>query len=61
MYVNYLNDKKQLGYKAVKDTNCGIKLVMITELNVIFIRNLSLKVNNKIKKVILVIALVSGV
>jgi len=27
VYVNYVNDRKQLGYKVVKDTNYGIELV----------------------------------
>ena len=61
MYVNYVNDRKQLGYKAVKDTNCCIKLVLITESTVLLIRNLPSKVNHKTKRVILMIALVSRV
>lgn len=60
MYVNYVNDRKQLGYKVVKDTNDGIKLVLITESTVLLIRNLPSNVNHKTKRVILVIALVSG-
>jgi hypothetical protein len=58
--VNSVNDIKELGYKAVKDTNCGmkIKLVLITESTVLLIRS---KVNHKTKRVILVGALVSGV
>jgi hypothetical protein len=59
--VNYINDRKQLGYKAVKDTNCDIKLVRITEATVLLIRNLPSKVNHKTKRVILVIAIASRV
>ena len=55
MYVNYINDRKQLGYKAVKDTNCGIKLVRITESTVLFllIRNLASNSKRKAKRVFL--------
>ena len=51
MYVNYVNDKKQLGYKLVKDTNCGIELLLI--------RNLPLNVKRKSKKIIIVSILIS--
>ena len=55
MYVNYINDRKQLGYKAMKDTNCGIKLVRITESTVLFllIRNRASNSKRKAKRVIL--------
>ena len=55
MYVNYINDRKQLGYKAVKDTNCLIKLVRITESTVLFlvIRNRASNLKRKAKRVIL--------
>lgn len=61
MYVNYLNDRKALVYKAVKDTNCGIELVVITESTVLLIRNLPSKLKHKTKRVIIVIALASVV
>ena len=31
MYIGYLQDRKLLGYPALKDTSCGIKLVLITD------------------------------
>ena len=37
MYPNYSNDRKNLGYEVINDTNCGIKLVIITDLPVKFI------------------------
>ena len=55
MYVNYINDRKQLVYKAVKDTNCGIKLVLLTDSTVFLIRNFPSKVRGKTKKIIVVV------
>lgn len=57
MYVNYVNDRKQLGYKVVKDTNDGIKLVLITESTILLIRNLSLNLKGKSKRIVVVISL----
>ena len=54
MYPNYLNDRKRLGYNAVKDTNCGIKLVLITDSTVQFISNLPVNVKIKSEKIIIV-------
>ena len=34
-----MNDRKQLGYKVVKDTDCGIKLVQITDSIFLFTRD----------------------
>ena len=31
MYIGYLDDRKELGYPALKDTRCGIKLVFISD------------------------------
>ena len=59
MYVNFVNDRKKLGYKVVKDTNDGIKLILITESTVLLVRNLSSNLNSKTKRVIVVITLVS--
>lgn len=30
-YIGFLKDRKDLGYKALVDTQCGIKLVEITD------------------------------
>ncbi len=61
MYVNYVNERKQLGYKVVKDTNDGIKLVLITESTVLLIRNLSLNLKGKSKRIVVVISLATVV
>jgi len=61
MYPNFIEDRKSLGYEVLNDTSCGIKLVQITDSTVLLIRNLPSNVNHKTKRVILVIALVSGV
>ena len=57
MYVMYVNDRKQLGYKVVKDTNDGIKLVLIADSTVLLIRNLSLNLKGKSKRIFVVISL----
>jgi hypothetical protein len=61
VYVNYVNDRKQLGYKVVKDTNCGTELVLITESTVLLIRNLSLNLKGKNKRIVVVISLATVV
>lgn len=59
MYVNYVNDRKQLGYKTVKDTNDGTKLVLIQDSIVLLIRNLCLNLKGKGKRVVIVISLIT--
>ena len=61
MYPNFIEDRKALGYEVLNDTSCVIKLVLITDSTVLLIRNLPSNVNHKTKRVILMIALVSGV
>lgn len=56
MYINYINDRKQLGYKVAKDTDDGIKLVLISNLP---IRNLSLNLKGRSKRVVVVISLIT--
>ncbi len=46
MYIGYLDDRKLLGYPALKDTRCGIKLVFISD-----------SVESKSKRIIVVICL----
>lgn len=61
MYINYVTDRKQLGYKkVVKDTNDGIKLVLITESSIVLIKNLSLNLKNKSKRIFVVVTLVKA-
>ena len=38
MYLNYVNDRKSLGYKVIKDTTDGIKLVLIMDSAIPMIR-----------------------
>jgi hypothetical protein len=61
MYPNYIKNRKALGYKVLNDTSCGMRLVLITDSTVILIRNFPSNVTHKTKRVILVIAFVSGV
>ena len=61
MYIGYLHDRKLLGYPALKDTSCGIKLVLITDSTVLLIRNLPLNLKIKSKRIIIVVTLVSTV
>ena len=61
MYINFINDRKSLGYEALNDTRCGIKLVLISDSTVLLIRNFHYNVNHKTKRVILVITLISVV
>jgi len=57
MYLGYLQDRKLLGYPALKDTSCGIKLVLITDQTVLLIRNLPSNVKGKSKRIMVVICL----
>ena len=61
MYIGYIEDRKQLGYKVVKDRNYGIELVLITESTIILIRNLSLNLKGKSKRIVVVISLATVV
>lgn len=54
MYVNYVNDRKELGYGCLKDTLCGNKLVLITDSSVVFVKHVSLNVKHKSKRIIFV-------
>ena len=70
MYINFIEDRKALGYEVLRDTSCGIKLVLIVDSTVPrllkpskckrqFVKKLPSKVNRKSKRVIVVITLVS--
>lgn len=59
MYVSFINDRKQLEYKVVKNTNCGIELVLMTKLTVRLIRNLPLNSRVKSKRIMVVSTLVT--
>ena len=57
VYIGYLDDRKLLGYPALKDTSCRIKLVFSTDSTVLLIRNLPLNVKDKSKGIMVVICL----
>lgn len=72
MYINFIYDRKALGYEVLRDTSYGMKLVLIIDSTVprlltpskfkryavyVFVRKLSSKVNRKSKRVIVVITL----
>ena len=42
MYINYINDRKSLGYKSLIDIQCGSQLVLITDSSVVFGKNVIL-------------------
>lgn len=52
MYINYLNDRKSLGYECLADILCGSQLVLKTELidnsTVVFVKNVNLNGKHKI-------------
>ena len=48
MYINFLNDRKSLGYECLIDTQCGNRLVLITDSSVIFVKNVTLNGKRKI-------------
>ena len=66
MYPNFISDRKNLGYEVLRDTSCGIKLVLIFDSTVPrllkpskckrqFVNKLSSKLNPKSKRVIVVL------
>ena len=57
VYIGYLHDRILLDYPALKHKNCGTKLVLITDLTVLLIRNLPLDGKGKSKRIIVVICL----
>lgn len=57
MYIGYLQDRKVLGYQALSNRSCGIKLVLITDSTVLLIRNLPLNIKGKNKRIIIGIGL----
>jgi hypothetical protein len=53
MYINFINDRKELGYEVLVDINCGIKLVLITDSAVQLIKNFPLNGKRKVKRMFL--------
>lgn len=54
MYPNYINDRKSLGYECLMDTQCGNRLVLITDSSVVFVKNVSLNVKHRSNRIIFV-------
>ena len=48
MYINYVNDRKSLGYECLVDTQCGNPLVSITDSSVVICKNVTLNGKRKI-------------
>lgn len=61
MYPNFIEDRKALGYGVLTDTNCAIKLVLITDSTVLIIKNFPSKVNGKTKRIVVVVSLATVV
>ena len=55
MYINFVYDRKSLGYKCLIDTQCGNRLVLITDSSVVLVKNVILNGKRKSKRVIFVI------
>ena len=58
VYINYANDRKELGYKCLMDTQCGNELVLITDSSVVFVRNVGLYGKRKIIVIIFTIIVI---
>jgi hypothetical protein len=50
MYINFVNDRKSLGYECLIDTQCGNRLVLITDSSVVFVKNVTLNGKRKAKR-----------
>ena len=57
MYVNFVNDRKTLGYTAWKDLSDGTKIVLIIDPSILIIKNVSLNLRGKSKQIVGVIFL----
>jgi hypothetical protein len=58
MYINFVNDRKYLGYECLIDTQCGNGLVLITDSIVVFVKNVSLNGKRKIFVIITVMIII---
>ncbi len=61
MYIGYIEDRKIMGYDVELDTSCGIKLVSFPNSTLLLIRNLSLNLKGKSKRIVVVISLATVV
>ena len=53
MYINYVNDRKSLGYKCLVDIQCGNRLVLITDSSLGFVKNVTLNGKRQIFVIII--------
>ena len=61
MYLNYIKDRKSLGYKCLLDTQCVNGLVLRTDSSFVFIKNVTLNLKTKSKRIVVVISLATVV
>ena len=52
MFIGYLNTRKELGYECLIDTQCGNRLVLITDSSIVFIKNVPLNGKSKAKRLL---------
>ena len=57
MFIGYLNTRKELGYECLIDTQCGNKRVLITDLSVLFVKNVTLDGKRKIFVIIVLMTI----
>ena len=58
MYPNYIEDRKALGYKCFVDSQCGNRLVLITDSSVVFVKNVRL---HRKRKIIVIIGVIISI
>ena len=51
MYINFVNDRKDLGYSCLIDSQCGNRLVLITDSSVVSVKNITLKGKRKAERI----------
>lgn len=56
LYINYVSDRNELGYKCLLDIECGNGLVLITDSTFVFVKDVACTAKGKTKVVILAVA-----
>jgi len=54
VYINYVSDRNELGYKCLLDIECGNGLVLITDSTFVFVKDVACTAKGKTKKLIIV-------
>ena len=57
MYLNYLPDRKYLGYKCLVDTQCGNQLVLVLDSSFVFVKMVSLSGKQKANRLLVYLLL----